>query len=408
MNYLKFLAIIYLFLISTLGLSATTYEDGEDKGVKKWKILEPSLNAKITNKYDKSRETNVIRLEGKGTKNAYRLFSYDGASWENKKERILHWQMKYSEDFVIIIGMDTSAGKRYLIYTPGESNGYMQIGLGKDIRNGQWQRLSRNLQDDLDQFERGNRIVSVNSFVIRGSGMLDNIKLMSKLLSEKELKSKREVKTKEKSTKDVKKKNPIKKIKKYLKKKIVKKSHKHKKISVKKTKRKSNTNSTPVLHIKGDNPYYLMKGEPFEDPGATAKDKEDGKLEVTISGSIDIHKKGKYNVMYMATDRQGNSAIDSRYIEVSDVAYDDSEVEEEENHAPERKSNEASEEEEEIIIDEEELTEIEEKEDAEFRLEERELEISEWEKELELREKEIAQREQHMQNSMEVQDEMQY
>jgi hypothetical protein len=45
--------------------------------------------------------------------------------------------------------------------------------------NGQWQSFSRNLEADLEAFEAGNQIISVNGFLIRGNARVDNIKLTS-------------------------------------------------------------------------------------------------------------------------------------------------------------------------------------------------------------------------------------
>ena len=83
------------------------------------------------------------------------------------------------------------------------------------------------------------------------------------------------------------------------------------------------TNTTPTIIIEGENPFFLSLGESFEEPGVRAEDKEDGELVVTSSENIDKHKEGKYAVIYMATDRQGNSAIDKRYVVVGEEGEED-------------------------------------------------------------------------------------
>jgi len=350
---MKYIGLIFICLLFTLHLSAKTYEDGEDKKISRWETLDPSSSAIIKNINDKAKGSQVIHFSGNGTKDAYILMINS-----SQEKRTFHWQMKYSEDFVIFISLDTRLGKRYLIYTPGIENSYMQYGLGTESTGGTWQRYSRNLEDDLRYFDNRNSIVKVNSFVIRGSGSVDNIKIM------KELNSKKKKSIDEVSD------EPIKKIE--------KKSLKVKKRPLKIVKR-GKTNTTPTIIIEGENPLFLELGEAFEEPGVSAEDKEDGELVVISSENINKHKNGKYVVIYMATDSVGNSAIDKRYVIVGEL--DESEDLKEDNiyGASQRKEE---------SLDEE--------SDEQYRLEERELEIAEWEKELQFREKEISQREKSM------------
>ena len=369
MKYNIFL--VFIGLLLTLNLSAKTYEDGEDKKTTRWETLNPSSSATIKNVYDKSKHNQVIQFKGNGTKSAYILTINES---ENKK--LFHWQMKYSEDFVIFISLDTRLGKRYLIYTPGRKNGYMQYGLGLEAISGTWQRYSRNLEDDLRYFDNRNSIIKVNSFVIRGSGSLDNIKTMKELNSKSIEDTDNDSPVIEKKPLKVKKK-PLKIKKKSLK--IRKKIPKIKKKSLKLNNR-IKTNTTPTILIEGENPFFLKEGEAFEDPGVSAKDKEDGELVVTSSENIDKYKEGKYAVIYMATDSQGNSAIDKRYVIVGEEGVKDDVGQESSNETTEEDANKSS-------------SSKEEDSDAQYRLEERELEIAEWERELQFREKEISQRE---------------
>lgn len=300
----------------------------------------------VENVYDEAKDSQVIAFKGEGTKSAYILMSSEGATWENQEEKVLHWQMNYSEDFVILVSLETKRGKRYLIYTPSNQNGYMQYGLGESATNGVWQRYSRNLEEDLKYFDNQNSILMVNSFVIRGSGSVDNIKMMKEHFVER--KNSRVA--------------PIKKEK---------------------------TNTTPSITMEGENPMFLMLGEIFEEPGVTAKDKEDGELIVISSENIDKHKEGEYAVIYMATDSAGNSAIDKRYVTVGEPEGGE---EDDERSSEKEQSSTVS---------------IQESDETQYRIEERELEIAEWEKELQLREKEISQREQNVQKTAEVQNRIQ-
>lgn len=339
MNYFKFLLIL-LFLIPTINgqLFAIVYENGEDKSSKRWKLLEASLSGTVENIYDKHKESRVIQLKGKGTKSAYQLMTNDGLTWENIAENHLQWEMNYHEDFVIIVGMDTKGGKRYLIYTPSDEDGYMQYGLGKSACRGVWQTFSRNLQEDLNQFEELNDIKRVNSFVVRGSGYIDNVEMSKKPFIEYEQK-------------------PIKELDRA---------------------KKSQTNSVPTIDIDGENPLRLKRGELYIDSGATAYDKEDGELTVVSSHDIDIYQEGRYSVMYIATDSEGNTAVDTRYVEVGSL------------------TKKAEEHTDKVDLEEQEMLVAEEHYEDELKLDERELEVRAWEKELELREKELTKREHQM------------
>jgi hypothetical protein len=91
--------------------------------------------------------------------------------------------MKYNEDFVVYISVETVKGPRYLYYTNSNQSWqwkkgeYLHHGLGLSSSNGTWQTYTRNLEDDLRDLEPDNMITSVNSFLIRGSGLVDNIEL---------------------------------------------------------------------------------------------------------------------------------------------------------------------------------------------------------------------------------------
>lgn len=345
MHYFRFFFIIFSVILSMSQLFATVYEDAEDKKSSRWELLDASSFGKVENIYDKNRAGRIIKLKGEGTKSAYKLMMDEGAIQENQAEKILHWEMNYREDFVIIVGMDTKGGKRYLIYTPSDEDGYMQYGLGEHTRSGTWQTFNRNLQEDLNQFEELNDIKRVHTFVVRGSGSIDNVSMLKKPFVEQKKTMKSALKT------------------------------------IKEVNKKKKTDRMPSIQILGENPMHLRKGETFIDPGATAYDKEDGELPLISSTDVDIHQDGKYSVMYIATNSTGNTAVDTRYVEIGESAYS------------EKYSGEATEVEEDQLV----LAQEEDYED-ELKLEERKLEMTKWEKELEVREKEMSKRESRMQN----------
>ena len=55
----------------------------------------------------------------------------------------------------------------------------MEYGLGPDAMDGQWHTFVRDLQADLEGAQPGVTILEVNGFLIRGSGMLDDIMLLN-------------------------------------------------------------------------------------------------------------------------------------------------------------------------------------------------------------------------------------
>ena len=58
----------------------------------------------------------------------------------------------------------------------------MFFGLGTDAMDGQWHTFVRDLQADLNMAQPGVTILEVNGFLIRGSGMVDDIKCLSPAL----------------------------------------------------------------------------------------------------------------------------------------------------------------------------------------------------------------------------------
>jgi hypothetical protein len=82
------------------------------------------------------------------------------------------------------------------------------------------------------------------------------------------------------------------------------------------------TEGVPVITLVGGD-ESLVLGDTFTDKGATAKDKEDGDLNVTVSGSVDTKKEGDYTITYNVVDKDGNKATASRAISVAKVSVED-------------------------------------------------------------------------------------
>ncbi|CAA6813539.1 MAG: Parallel beta-helix repeat [uncultured Thiotrichaceae bacterium] len=174
------------------------YEDAEDGNTTGWTIYDKSpVGATINNVFDTEKNNQVIELMGDSTANGYMLGNRSGkqGAWNNTQARTMQWSMKYLESFYIYINMQTQNGERYLFYTNAatsnsyaETNGgvqYIHYGLGSDASSGIWQTYTRNLQNDLAAFEPGNSIVSVDAFLVRGSGKVDDISLDDNLTAQR-------------------------------------------------------------------------------------------------------------------------------------------------------------------------------------------------------------------------------
>ena len=57
------------------------------------------------------------------------------------------------------------------------SGGYVHHGVGSSVTDGQWHTFTRDLQNDLTEAQPGNTILEVHGFLIRGSGMVDDINM---------------------------------------------------------------------------------------------------------------------------------------------------------------------------------------------------------------------------------------
>ena len=79
----------------------------------------------------------------------------------------------------------------------------------------------------------------------------------------------------------------------------------------------------PVITLKGQNPMTVEQGKEFVDPGATAEDKEDGKVEVTVEGEVDTSTVGTYTLTYTAKDKDGHVTKKTRTVKVVAAAKAD-------------------------------------------------------------------------------------
>lgn len=272
----KFQFIILLFLTLTIDSSATIY--------KNWYIYNnTSSTAIIKSIYHINRNEYINSLHSNNYKDTFINGSKKGKkAWNNRKDKIIRWSMKYTEDFVIMISINSTYSYRYLIYTSGDNNGNLYFGLGKNIIDGRWHTITRNLEEDLHKFEPQNTILSVNAFLIRGNGTISNIELLNNIKPQKKeiIKPQRTVESYEDNNKTTK------------------------------------INIMPqIIFGKGDIIYHKL-GIPYIDTNVSAIDYQGNPLDIECYGEVNINRVGKYILTYMVTDKQHNTTIETRTVMV--------------------------------------------------------------------------------------------
>jgi VCBS repeat-containing protein len=165
----------------------TLYSDETNGAIDGWDVFDADpAGAFITSVYDENRQSEAIELRGDGVNNGYRLRSKDFRSWTNTSQFVIEWSMEYAEKFIIYVEVQTSLGLRTLQYEPINNNplgtrSTVRLGVGDGTTDGLWHTFVRDLQADLNLAQKNATILSVNSFSIRGSGKVDDIKLRESL-----------------------------------------------------------------------------------------------------------------------------------------------------------------------------------------------------------------------------------
>ncbi len=176
-------------------LNGTVYEDAEDGKTDGWDTYVSTVEGTISNVYvnNPKHKSNVIKLTG-GTwkETGYRLRKDEnGGLWNNTEQFVIEWKHKYANEnhYFVYIVVDTTDGPMYLFYTALDrdllsiGNGrIVHHGLGAETKKGAWVTIRRDLQADLDDVPGSTaKITAVNEFLIRGSGMVDDICLLDSM-----------------------------------------------------------------------------------------------------------------------------------------------------------------------------------------------------------------------------------
>jgi hypothetical protein len=177
-------SLFFLSILTVLVSADTIYEDGGAIDNSRWLIYDNNPSgAKVVSKYNSDKDSNIISIEGNGTENGYWLRDANGNEWNNTIEKTLEWSMDFDDDYMIYIRLMTKKGFRFLVYTPKDSDGglhekYIYFGLGSSSKNGTWQTFTKDLEAELQKYESDNSIVSINGFMVRGDGYVDDIALL--------------------------------------------------------------------------------------------------------------------------------------------------------------------------------------------------------------------------------------
>ncbi len=288
----KYLLISLILIFNAADLSAKTHDS--------WHLLYANTFGTIRDVSDPDKNYKVTEFKSKSSRDTYINGAKQGKRAWHEKSSIIVWELKYHESYVILIGVKTLDGERNLIYTSGEEGGVLYFGLGESTIDGSWHRIQRDLDADLQLYEPNNSIVEVNAFIVRGSGRVGNIEM---------LRSSQKIQKKIETPKEL-----------FVKKEIASESKHHAPIQDKNL----SSNTPPTIELKEGELIYHQLGEPFFDPGATATDSEGEALEVDILGEVNINQINRYVLTYVATDKYGNSTIESRVVMVHQRGQEES------------------------------------------------------------------------------------
>ena len=263
-----FALLLHLTMVNA-GTVFTVYEDAEDGSTERWRIYDNKPSGAVVSNIEED-SNRIILLSGKKLLNGFIIGNLENRpnAWNDTQNNIVSWKMKYDERYKIHIRIETNNGPVYMFYTPseksrgvieGKKNTYIHHGLGRATKNGKWNVVTRDLEADLKEFRPDDELISVNAFLIRGTGYIDDIKLGKDFPED---------------------------------------------------------TVPPTITLNGEQTVKVLLHDSYEEKGAEAVDDVDGNIPVTITGTVDVHKEGTYTLTYSATDSAGNKARLDRIVNV--------------------------------------------------------------------------------------------
>ena len=146
--------------------SPDDYNQGGD--INRWYVYANNQNNALSKVYDSTLKKNVVSLK---TSNGKSIAMQLGNQWNDSKS-VISWEQKIKGKCKIYIKINTTKGKRYIMYQSniqdrGLYNGnYLNIGLPA-YENNSWTTITRDIDSDLKRVESDNTFISVDTFLVR-------------------------------------------------------------------------------------------------------------------------------------------------------------------------------------------------------------------------------------------------
>lgn len=128
----------------------------------------------------------VVKFDS-GSKNAiFRLRKQGGSYWKIKSNVVIQWKLKTRSDVTLyVIGEASNKGKYAVAYTFGRKAPFYEkkdntvyYSVGEDNKDGAWHVFTRDIANDVRSVLPGVDVVTVGSVLVKGAGLVDDIKLM--------------------------------------------------------------------------------------------------------------------------------------------------------------------------------------------------------------------------------------
>lgn len=161
-------------------------EDGKKPQMNRWSFDGPvTEDSGIDYTAGDKGRGSVVKLRGFGLHNSFTFKGVKGTSVSVGTKNVLQWKMKYKEPFIVEIGLSTNEGTKHVLYSDLEervnnNDSYVHIGLGTRFNDGRWHTVTRDVQGDLSSMIPNVKIKSIDYISFKGSGSIDDIKVMDK------------------------------------------------------------------------------------------------------------------------------------------------------------------------------------------------------------------------------------
>ena len=159
-------------------------DDGQKPQMSRWSVEGPATETTGIDYISGEKGRGyVIKLSGFGLHNSFVFRGEKGAALSPSGKNVLQWKMKYKEPFIVDVELLTNEGTKHLLYSDlsekvNNKDLYIHIGLGTRFNDGNWHTVTRDLQEDLGSMVP--KIKSINSISFKGTGYIDDIKVMDK------------------------------------------------------------------------------------------------------------------------------------------------------------------------------------------------------------------------------------